>query len=76
MLFQQICAFDREARWICSMRRAKDAEKSLQGISLFEVALDPLIVNCDDIAQRPRCSLSHVCFLLAVLVAFSYLQFS
>ena len=41
-----------------------------------QVVLNPLIVNGDDIAQRTRCSLSHGGSLLAVLVAFSHLQFS
>src|SRR5262249_45494020 len=41
-----------------------------------EVVLNPLIVNCDDIAQWTRCNLSHGGSLLAVLVAFSHLQFS
>ena len=41
-----------------------------------EVVLDPLVVNRDDIAQRTRCSLGHGGSLLAVLVAFSHLQFS
>jgi hypothetical protein len=40
------------------------------------VAPDPFIINRDDIAQRTRCSLSHGGSLLAVLVAFSHLQFS
>src|SRR5690349_9370882 len=40
------------------------------------MALDPLIINRDDSPKRTRCSLSHGGSLLAVLVAFSHLQFS
>jgi hypothetical protein len=41
-----------------------------------EMALDPIIINRDDIAQWTRCSLGYGGSPLADLVAFSHLQFS
>ena len=41
-----------------------------------EVALDPLVVNRDDIVQRTRCIVWIWRLPLAGLVAFSHLQFS
>jgi hypothetical protein len=40
------------------------------------MALDPLIINRDDVVQWTQCILGHGGFLSAGLVAFSHLQFS